>query len=132
MRGGKGAAEKRLDEVRRRLEQWRRRRSGKSGRIPHELWKMAADVAAACGAETTATRLKLDLARLRNWMDRQAGAVENAEPTFVELPPLPLGTAAECIVELEEPSGRRLRIALRGPATAQALALSQMLWRAPS
>ena len=58
--------------------------------------------------------------------------------TFVELPALPGAAgranastgAAECTLEFEEPSGRKLRISLRGPATAQALELGRVLWRA--
>lgn len=133
MQSGNGATEKNLEAVRRRLDRWRRSRSGTSGRIPNKLWKMAAEAAATCGAEATAARLKLDLGRLQDWMDakdRQTEAV--AQPTFVELPPFPLSGAAECTLEMEESSGRKLRIRLKGQATAQALALSQMLWRASS
>jgi hypothetical protein len=38
--------------------------------------------------------------------------------------------ASECTLEIEEPSGRRLRISLKGPATAQALELGRALWKA--
>jgi hypothetical protein len=52
-----------------------------------------------------------------------------ADPAgFVELPwPVAVG-AAECILEAEERSGRKLRIHLKGPATAQAVSLGRVLW----
>ena len=126
-----------LAEARRRIEQWRRFR-GSGGRIPHELWMAAAKAAATHGAEAVAADLDLDLGRLRHWMRSVDGGVpEGAAAAFVELSSLAdfAGTAearpaAECTFELEEPSGRRLRISLRGPATSQALELGRVLWRA--
>jgi hypothetical protein len=35
----------------------------------------------------------------------------------------------ECLLELEDTSGRKLRILLKGPATTQAQALGRMLWK---
>ncbi len=125
-----------LAEARRRFERWRKVRGG-GGRIPHELWMAAAKAAATHGAEAVAADLGVNLAQLRRWMRVSDGGQPEAAPaTFVELPALPglaanAGTAAsECTLEFEEPSGRRLRIWLRGPATTQALELGRALWRA--
>ncbi len=127
-----------LAEARQRFERWRKVRGG-GGRIPHELWMAAVKAAAAHGAETVAADLDVDLGRLRHWMQIvDGGAPEAAPATFVELPALPgaagmadAGTgASECTLEFEEPCGRRLRISLKGPATAQALELGRVLWRA--
>ncbi len=126
-----------LAEARRRFERWRKFR-GSGGRIPHELWMAAAEAAAEHGAEAVAARLGVDLVRLRHWTRIAAGGVPDRAPAaFVELPPLAevggvadAGCAAECTLEVEEPSGRKLRISLRGPATAQALELGRVLWRA--
>jgi hypothetical protein len=46
----------------------------------------------------------------------------------VEVPRLEAAPLAECILEAEEESGRKLRIDLKGPATAQAASLSRLLW----
>ena len=122
-----------LAEARRRFERWRKVR-GVGGRIPHELWTAAVMAAAEHGAETVAADLDLDLGRLRHWVQALGGG-EAAPATFVELAvPGMAGMAdagaSECTLEFEEPSGRRLRISLRGPATAQALELGRALWRA--
>lgn len=127
-----------LAEARRRFERWRKVR-GVGGRIPHELWTAAVRAAAEHGAETVAAELDLDLGRLRHWVQAVGGGESEAAPAaFVELPALPgvagmadAGAgASECTLEFEEPSGRRLRISLKGPATAQALELGRALWRA--
>ena len=126
VRGGGGEG---LAAVERRFARWRKGRGG-NGRIPHELWRAAAEAAVVCGVRETASRLGLDVARLRQWT-RAVGepkAVE-APPQFVELAPLALGTTAECTLETEDAAGRKLRICLKGPATAQALQLGEMLWR---
>jgi hypothetical protein len=130
MRAGCGAAEARLEEVRRQLDRWRRGRRGSAGRIPNELWRAAAEVAAVCGVERTAARLEVNGERLQQWVERCEPRPVQPEPTaFVELPPLPFGAASECTLELEDSTGRRLRISLKGQATAQVVPLSQLLWR---
>ncbi|MGH9771924.1 MAG: hypothetical protein ACRD4Q_09540 [Candidatus Acidiferrales bacterium] len=126
-----------LAEARRRFEQWRKFR-GSGGRIPHELWIAAAKAAAAHGAEVVAADLGVDLGRLQRWVRIVDGGEPDVAPAaFVELPPLAglagmadASSAAECTLELEEPSGRKLRISLRGPATTQALEFGRVLWRA--
>jgi hypothetical protein len=118
-----------LDEARRRFDAWRRSHRW-LGRIPKALWRMAAETAAVHGVEATARRLLIDPARLKQWLPvagRAAGAAD--APQFLELPPLLVGPPAECTLELEDPSGRKLRILLKGQATAQAVALGRMLWR---
>jgi hypothetical protein len=82
--------------------------------------------------ELTAGTLCLDLQRLKRWVEKLGKNGETAEAEavpFVELPPLNFGPASECTLELEEPSGRKLRIVLRGPATRQAVELGDMLRR---
>jgi hypothetical protein len=124
-----------LAEARRRFERWRKVR-GVGGRIPHELWTAAVRAAAEHGVETVAADLDVDLGRLRHWMQTVDGG--ETEATFVELPALPSvagmadagGGASECTLEFEEPTGHKLRISLRGPATGQALELGRALWKA--
>jgi hypothetical protein len=102
------------------------------------LWMVAGKVAAEHGADAVAADLDVDLGRLRHWMRCVDGRGPEAMPaTFVELPRLPGlsevadggAAASECTLELEEPSGRRLRISVKGAATAQAMELGRVLWR---
>ena len=126
VRAGAGT---RLREAQRRFDLWRRDHRW-VGRIPNELWRIAGEAAAVHGVEATAERLRLDASRLGAWLPRTpAAATEGEAPAFVELPSLIMGPPAECALELEDASGRKLRIMLKGAATAQALAIGQMLWR---
>jgi hypothetical protein len=126
MRAGAGTS---LEEVKRRFDTWRRDHRW-LGRIPKELWRIAGEAAAVHGVEVTAERLLLDPIRLEAWLPHTPRAATGGEaPAFVELPSLVMGPPAECALELEDPSGRKLRILLKGPATAQALAIGRMLWR---
>ena len=123
------AGKKSLAEARRRFERWRRSCRG-YGRIPQELWQLAAETAAVHGADVTASQLQLDVKRLKDWM-HSLGYPENSAgaPQFVELPPLMGGSTPECTLEWEDASGHKLRISLKGQATAHALELGQMLRR---
>jgi hypothetical protein len=90
---------------------------------------MAADVAAVHGVKETADRLHLNANRLLQWMETAPRSAPVAGSPFVELGPLPFAVPPECTLELEEPSGRTLRISLKGEAITQALALGELLWR---
>jgi hypothetical protein len=117
-----------LAEVKRGFDQWRRSRS-RGRQIPEPLWRMAVKAAARYGVQPTARRLGLNSTRLQQQVQRLAPARAAQEPAaFVELPWPGTASLAECILEAEDQSGRKLRIHLKGPATAQAAALGRLLW----
>ena len=107
---GRRRSESDLGEADRRFRQWRRDRVF-PGRIPHELWRLAAAAACVHGLQRTAERLQVDAARLEAWMGKLGEGGRSAEPAsarpFVELPPLDVFGAGDCTLELEEPSGAR-------------------------
>lgn len=117
-----------MAEAKRSFERWRR--SGKRrGRIPEPLWQMAADAASIHGLHTTARRLRLNATRLKEQMQRlDRGPASEGGPRFVELSWPGVAPAPECILEAEDPTGKKLRIQLKGSATAQAASLGRILW----
>lgn len=117
-----------MAEARRSFERWRR--DGKRrGRIPEPLWRLAVDLAANHGVHTTARRLRLNATRLKEQMRRLARSpASEGEPRFVELPWSGATLTPECILEAEDRAGKKLRIQLKGSATAQAASLGRMLW----
>ncbi len=120
-KGTNGAAGDRLQEAQRQLELWRLG-CRRPGRIPAELWLLAAEAAAEHGVEPTARHLQLNPERLEQWVaewERTRRPAESAPTEFVELPPVLWGAPGECLVEVEEPSGRKLRISLNGSAVGQ-------------
>ena len=112
---------KSIVRVQQRFEQWRRlgkkTKTGRS-RIPEELWRAAVEVAIEHGAYKAARALRLNhtalKARLPERSGERGGSVEGA---FVELVPAALSGVAECVVDLEDGRGARMRIQLRGGMT---------------
>ena len=117
-----------LAEVKRGFDQWRRSRS-RGRQIPEPLWRMAVKAATRYGVPSTARRLGLNSTRLQQQVQRLAPAQAEQEPCgFIEVPWPGSASLAECILEAEDQSGRKVRIHLKGPATAQAAALGRLLW----
>ena len=116
-----------LEAVHRQFAQWRRaRRSGMP--IPASLWAAAVAVGRRHGLNRTAGALHLDSHKLRLMAGTTtSGQRPVAHPAFIELPAAP-GNGCECTVELEGPRGGRLRVALRGMALPDLVALSRIVW----
>ena len=114
-----------LSRGQRKIEQWRQRRRPRT-RIPEPLWREAARLACAYGINRTARALRLDYYTLKK---RAAAAArsDGPAPEFVEI--LPGGmpaTQPECMIEIEEASGAKLRIRLQGVGLADVAALSPL------
>jgi hypothetical protein len=138
-----------LENTRQRLERWRQTSPAKS-RIPETLWNAAAKMAERYGVARTAGVLRLDYYRLKRRLDQKAAQGAEASPaaartTFLQLPapgpPLPVLPAAdppasvppataECVVELEDATGAKMRIHLKGAQTFDLAALSRSFWSA--
>ena len=124
----------RLGAVRRRFERWRATRTGLA-RIPAKLWAAAVKAAGRYGLSPTAQALGLDY----NMLKRRVAAADGepapgnesegqAAATFVEwAPPVPNGMI-ECILELENAAGAKMRIHLKGIAAPDLPALSRSFW----
>ena len=135
----------RLEAGRRRFERWRRTRKGHS-RIPEPLWASAVKLAGAYGLCRTARTLGLDYNALKRRVasarpgdspgGKTAGAkaaqrktvTEEPATAFVELVPPQRACLPECIVELEDPRGAKMRIHLKGAEAPDLAALSRSFW----
>jgi hypothetical protein len=131
-----------MQKVYRRLRRWRSTHTGRLP-IPESLWAAAAELARAHGINPTAKALHLEYGKLKQRAEVAMPAVKKgvakapadaprrarrtAPPTFVELMAPPPGSFPGAVVELEGPRGR-MRIELKGVATAELVALSRALW----
>ena len=119
-----------LEAIRRRFERWRRSRTARS-RIPDALWTSAVQAAGRYGLHRTAQALRLDYYALKK---RFADAASDREPgreavaPFLELPALVSDGVSECIVELEDPGGAKMRLHLKGGAVPDVAALARSFW----
>ena len=121
----KRLAAERFRVAKRQFERWRQGCRG-PGRIPTELWLLAAEAAEELGIEEAARQLQVPAERLRKWVEQlglASGPPKSAATEFVELAPLPWGAPGECQVEIAEPSGRKLCISLKGSAVGQLASL---------
>ena len=99
-----------LSRAQRKIEQWRQQHRPRA-RLPDELWREAAELACAHGINRTARALRLDYYALKEH------AAESGErvPRFVEvLPGAMPASRPECMIELEDRGGAKMRIHLQG------------------
>lgn len=100
--------------VQRKIEQWRLGHRPRAP-IPGQLWQEAAARARAHGINRTARALRLDYYSLKKRAALAASEPGKPPPEFLEILPgvMPAGRP-ECLIEVEEPSGAKLRIRLEG------------------
>ena len=111
-----------------RFRAWRRTRS-RGTRIPEQLWKLAAKLAEAHGLARTASVLKLDYYALKKRVEATGSmSDDDTVATFVELAPPASSGFRECILELEDPGGAKMRVHLKGVEAPDLAALSRSFW----
>ena len=130
-----------MRKVYRRFKRWRSAHTGRLP-IPEPLWAAAAELAREHGIFPTAKALRLEYGKLKQRVEAVGPAAKgrvakvpaaaprrarSAPPAFVELIAPRPGSFPAGVVELEGPRGR-MRIELKGIATAELVALSRALW----
>ena len=120
----------RMEDAAQAFREWRRSRGGGAGgagkEIPEEFWVQAVDLARVHGVGTTARRLRLNQTRLKHRCSSEA----QRRVGFVELSASELPVAGEFVVEMEDDTGTRVRVVLRGVSVAAATAAAKELWSA--
>lgn len=121
-----------LSEVQSQFERWRQSRK-RGTRIPETLWRAAVEAAGKRGVSKTAQTLGLDYYALKKRLESPL-KVSESEPAagreFLEIPLF--ASAPDCVLEMEGAQGARLRVELRGSATAHCETLAQVLWSVAS
>lgn len=130
-----------MRKVYRRLNRWRSSHARRMP-IPERLWAAAAALAREHGVFPTAKALHLEYGKLKERAEAPGQekkvvrkvrsaiphhAESTAAPTFMELITPRSGSLPSAVVELEGPRGR-MKIELKGVATAELVALSRALW----
>ncbi len=115
-----------MRDVYRRLQRWRSERKGRA-RIPEALWAAAGELAREHGVNQVSRALHLEFKHLKRVMEAGAQNDGKAKPSFIELIAPHTSAGREYILELEGPRGK-LRIELKGLATAEVAGISRALW----
>ena len=118
-----------IEELRQQFESWRNTHAHRS-RIPETLWASAVKLARQHGLHRTARALYLDYTKLKRLVGSQSAKGKEAAPAFVEL--LTAERMPECVVELENARGKKIRIHLRGVAVPDVALLSRIFWSSRS
>ena len=119
-----------IERVQRRFERWRRlgKTKGRS-RIPEALWRAAVELAGEHGTYKAARALRLDYQGLKSRLSEPTrNGLRRGVPrgsAFVELLPATVTDAAECVVELEDRRGSKMRIHLKGGAPPDLASLTR-------
>jgi hypothetical protein len=116
-----------LKQTRRRIMRWLETRTHRGAPMPAALWAAAIALAQQHGLYTTARALRVDYGSLKKRLEAgDAGRV--ASPTFVELPAARPSGLGPCVIDLEVPRGRRMRIEVTGVTVADLVTLTQVAW----
>jgi len=119
-----------LEQLRWRFESWRQQRE-KGARIPEELWQAALEEAARLGVNRVSRVLHLnynDLKKRLRLSDRLVLSTPEP-PAFIEMALRRDEGEGECVVEVESPDGRRMKLRFRGKPAMDVVAWSRAFWR---
>ncbi len=115
-----------LARAARRFAQWREHRTTRA--TPEPLWSLATRLGAEHGVSRTARALGVHFTELKKRVEasRQSSSEKTAPPAFVEVLTAPPRCPAECVVELEDGSGAKMRIQVSGGSLPDLAALSRL------
>ncbi len=123
-----------IQDLNRRVEQWRRRRRSREP-MPGPLWDLAAGVAREHGVARVARIVRLGYQALKkrlNSFDSRSEEQLEKGPAFIEMRIPFTASLPECIVELEHPGGSRMRIHVKGGPAPDLPGLIRGFWRTDS
>ena len=119
-----------LSEVKEQFKNWRKTR--KSPRpIPEKLWAAAVSLAANHSISQISKELALDYATLKKrvTVKKKDTPAKKRPPSFIELNLEPPAAVSECIVEMQDILGAKMRMHLRGKTDVDLLELAKSFWR---
>jgi len=115
-----------LARARSRFESWRARRLVGS-RIPPSLWRLAVRLVSSHGISRTAGALGVDYYSLKKRTEAAAQETPLGGPAFIELP-APAVVGKQCLLELDNSAGARMRVQLLGYDANEIETLARTLW----
>ena len=124
-----------LEQVAERFKRWRETRV-RGAHIPSDLWAAAVGMAKEHGLLRIAHELRVDHDGLKRRLERAGGVARRGtlDTEFVELFAAPAATTTagmrECVVELENARGAKMRVELTGKGLAGLAGLCNAFWSA--
>jgi len=121
-----------LESVREQFEKWRQTKGKPREVIPEYLWEEAAKLRDKYPLSRISKALRVNQTDLkRRVMGQKAESVakEQCAPLFVELDCIDPFCGSECIVEIEDAFGSKMRMRFKGKVDLDLLELSRAFWR---
>jgi hypothetical protein len=106
-----------LEEVRDQFRDWRRTRKNRRESIPPQLWKTAVKLANSYSINSISKALRLNYSDLKDHVHGQFAAEKvKALPAakFIDLSCNRAFSGSECIVELQDAAGLKMKMSVRG------------------
>ena len=119
-----------ISEVKEQFKIWRRTR--KSPRpIPEKLWQAAVSLTATHSISQVSKELVLDYSALKKRVPnkKKSTADKSSLPGFIELNLEPPTAGSECMVEMQNSLGAKMRMHFRGKPDFDLLELAKVFWR---
>lgn len=117
-----------LEEVRDRFEDWRRTRTSRCDPIPGRLWKAAVRLADSYSIHSISKALRLNYTDLKDRVHQQSGTDKiNTLPAagFIDLGCSQSHFESECSIEMQDATGLKMKMSLRGKAEFSLLQLAK-------
>ncbi len=127
------ARKKSLARVQKQFRVWRSSRQ-RGTAIPQQLWQAAAELSEQHSVSKIAETLGLDYVKLRERiessrsMESEQAWMGVAGNGFVEVGAVPGNSNIECLVEVEDGTGRKLKMRLIGTSGVEAAEIARVLW----
>ena len=117
-----------LEEVRDQFEEWRRTRKNRRDPIPPQLWKSAVNLAGSYSIYSISKALRLNYSELKDRVDQQfaAGKVKALSAGgFIDLGCSQSFFESECIFEMQDATGLKMKMSVRGKVDFNLLQLAK-------
>ena len=123
-----------LEDVLARFKRWRKTRV-RGQHIPRHLWAEAVELANKHGVEAVAGTLRVDVDRLKARLEPAGDGVQDRKGNtqFVEMlvaPMTPSAPRCDCVVEMHNARGARMRVELNAHGLASLVGLCSAFWSA--
>ena len=119
-----------LSEVKEQFKTWRKTRKNPRP-IPDNLWVAAVSLTANHSISQISKELVVDYSALKKRMliKKKDSAASMSPPGFIELNLEPPAAASECVVEMQDILGAKMRMHFRGKTDFDLLELAKTFWR---
>lgn len=127
-----------LEDVQEQFKTWRETKTGRE-RIPDFLWQAAADVFhnGEHSLHKISKTLRLNHTSLKQHVEQHLPSTIKSEteaapehsPAFISFELDPPISVSECVIEMEDTTGAKMRMCLRGKTDPNILGICKSFWR---